>query len=45
MAILRFARPICYQDFPDSALPPELQRENPLGILRLVNGTFTRSSG
>lgn len=42
-AILRFARPICYQDFPNEALPPELQRANPLHIMRLVNGTFTRS--
>ncbi len=42
-AIFRFARPICYQDFPDEALPPELQQGNPLGIMRLVNGTFTRT--
>src|SRR5690606_24023511 len=31
-AILRFARPVCYQNFPDQALPPELQAANPLGI-------------
>ena len=42
LAVLRFARPVCYQDFPDAALPTELQRANPLGILRLVNGRFTR---
>jgi alpha-ketoglutaric semialdehyde dehydrogenase len=42
-AIWRFVRPVCYQDFPEAALPPELQKENPLGLLRLVNGTFTRS--
>jgi len=41
-AIFRFARPICYQDFPDEALPPELQQGNPLHIMRLVNGTLTR---
>jgi 2,5-dioxopentanoate dehydrogenase len=41
-AILRFARPICYQDCPDAALPPELQRANPLAIMRLVNGTLNR---
>jgi alpha-ketoglutaric semialdehyde dehydrogenase len=41
-AIFRFVRPICYQDFPDAALPPELQRSNSLGILRLVNGEWTR---
>lgn len=42
-AILRFVRPVCYQDFPDAALPPELQNANPLGLMRLVNGTLTRS--
>jgi NADP-dependent aldehyde dehydrogenase len=42
-AILRFARPVCYQDFPDAALPPELQNANPMGILRIVDGTFTRA--
>ena len=42
LAILRFARPICYQDMPDAVLPPELKRSNPLTIMRLVNGTLTR---
>jgi NADP-dependent aldehyde dehydrogenase len=41
-AILRFVRPVCYQDFPQAALPDELKDENPLGILRLVDGAFTR---
>jgi 2,5-dioxopentanoate dehydrogenase len=41
-AIWRFVRPVCYQDFSDPALPPELQNANPLGLMRLVNGTFTR---
>ncbi len=41
-AMFRFVRPICYQDFPDAALPTELQRSNSLGILRLVNGEWTR---
>jgi NADP-dependent aldehyde dehydrogenase len=41
-AILRFVRPVCYQDFPQAALPDELKDENPLGIWRLVNGAFTR---
>jgi alpha-ketoglutaric semialdehyde dehydrogenase len=41
-AILRFVRPVCFQDFPDAALPPELKNDNPLGLMRLVNGTFTR---
>jgi 2,5-dioxopentanoate dehydrogenase len=41
-AIFRFARPVCYQDFPDSALPAELKDSNPLGIWRMVDGNFTR---
>ncbi|MGA7341205.1 MAG: aldehyde dehydrogenase (NADP(+)) [Terracidiphilus sp.] len=43
-AIYRFARPVCYQDFPQAALPDELKDENPLGIWRLVNGQFTRDA-
>jgi NADP-dependent aldehyde dehydrogenase len=43
-AIFRFARPVCYQDFPQAALPDELKDNNPLGILRLVNGAFTRDA-
>ena len=42
-AIFRFARPVCYQDCPQSALPAELKNENPLNIWRLVNGEFTRN--
>ncbi len=41
-AILRFVRPVCYQDFPAAALPPELQDGNPLGLMRLINGKLTR---
>ncbi|MBW4038338.1 MAG: aldehyde dehydrogenase (NADP(+)) [Acidobacteria bacterium] len=41
-AIYRFARPVCYQDMPDAVLPKALQRGNPLGIMRMVNGTLTR---
>ncbi|MGH7959374.1 MAG: aldehyde dehydrogenase (NADP(+)) [Opitutaceae bacterium] len=41
-AINRFARPVCYQGLADDLLPPALQNANPLGILRLVNGTPTR---
>jgi NADP-dependent aldehyde dehydrogenase len=44
MAIFRFARPVCFQGFPDKSLPAELQNGNPLGIWRLVNGTMTRES-
>lgn len=43
-AIHRFARPVCYQDFPQSALPEELQDRNPRGVWRLVDGAFTRGA-
>ncbi len=43
-AIYRFVRPVCYQDFPQAALPAELKDENPLGILRLVDGVYTRDA-
>jgi len=42
-SIYRFVRPVCYQDFPQSALPDELKDSNPLGILRMVDGQFTRN--
>jgi NADP-dependent aldehyde dehydrogenase len=41
-AIFRFSRPICYQDFPDAALPEELKNENPLHIWRMVDGEMTK---
>jgi len=41
-AIGRFLRPVCYQDFPDAALPPALRDRNTLGIWRRVNGALTR---
>src|SRR6202034_2695018 len=40
-AIYRFTRPVCYQDFPEAALPAELKNANPLRILRMVNGSIT----
>ncbi len=43
-AISRFARPVCWQDFPDAALPPELQAANPLGLWRLLDGARTRDA-
>lgn len=41
-AIFRFARPVCYQGFPESALPDEVKDANPLGIWRMVDGAMTR---
>lgn len=43
-AISRFARPVSYQGMPAGLLPTALRDENPLGILRLVNGTWTREA-
>jgi NADP-dependent aldehyde dehydrogenase len=45
LAIFRFARPVCYQGFPDHALPEELQEANPLGIWRMIDGKMTREGG
>lgn len=42
LAIDRFLRPVCYQNYPDAFLPDALKNANPLGIMRLVNGTSTR---
>ena len=38
----RFTRLVCYQSFPDAALPDELKSSNPLGIMRMVDGERTR---
>ena len=42
-SIKRWARPFCYQDWPNSLLPSELKNENPLGISRLVNNLQSTS--
>ena len=41
-AIDRFTRPVASQGWPQSALPPALQDENPLGIMRQWNGEWRR---
>ncbi|MFI5156744.1 MAG: aldehyde dehydrogenase (NADP(+)) [Chitinophagales bacterium] len=41
--IKRFARPICFQNWPDHLLPDELQNANPLGIWRTVNNELTKA--
>lgn len=43
-AIRRFVRPVCYQDCPQELLPLYLQNENTAGIMRKVNGTYTRDA-
>jgi len=41
LAINRFLRPICFQNYPDNLLPDALKNANPLGIQRLVDGINT----
>jgi NADP-dependent aldehyde dehydrogenase len=41
-AIERFARPVCYQGFPQTALPCELRDRNECGIWRRIDGELTR---
>lgn len=40
--IKRFGRPLCYQNWPDHLLPPELQNSNPLHIWRTVDNELTK---
>lgn len=44
LAINRFLRPVCYQNYPDDVLPQALQNANPLGIQRLVDGEHSRAA-
>ncbi len=41
-AITRFARPVCFQNFPDSAVPPQLRNQNTRKIWRLIDGQLTK---
>ena len=43
-AIKRFLRPVCFQDCPQEFLPEALKDENPLRIMRKLNGEFTRDA-
>jgi 2,5-dioxopentanoate dehydrogenase len=40
-SIYRFVRPVCYQGFPDEALPEPLKNKNTTGCMRLVDGVLT----
>jgi NADP-dependent aldehyde dehydrogenase len=42
-AARRFLRPVTYQSAPAEVLPPALQDDNPLGILRRVDGVLSRA--
>ena len=41
-AIKRFLRPICYQNFPESALAEELRNENTSGVWRKNDGVLVK---
>lgn len=43
LAIERFLRPVCFQNYPDALLPEALRDANPLGIVRLVDGEPSRA--
>jgi 2,5-dioxopentanoate dehydrogenase len=43
-AIYRFTRPVCYQNFDSTYLPEELKNENPLNIVRKINGEFPKNN-
>jgi len=42
LAISRFQRPVCLQNWPAELLPPPVRDANPMNLLRLVNGRYTR---
>lgn len=44
LAIDRFLRPVCFQNYPDNLLPEALKNGNPLRIQRLVDGQPTREA-
>ncbi|WPN55619.1 aldehyde dehydrogenase (NADP(+)) [Pseudomonas sp. P9_31] len=44
LAIDRFLRPVCFQNYPDSLLPEALKNGNPLRIQRLVDGKPSRDA-
>ncbi|MFJ7004820.1 aldehyde dehydrogenase (NADP(+)) [Pseudomonas putida] len=44
LAIDRFLRPVCFQNYPDALLPDALKNANPLGIARLLDGVNSREA-
>ena len=45
LAIMRFLRPVCYQDLPAALLPLAVRDSNPLGVPRRVNGHLQLPAG
>lgn len=41
LAIARFLRPVSYQNLPAALLPDELKPENPLGLVRRIDGKLS----
>jgi 2,5-dioxopentanoate dehydrogenase len=41
-AIVRFVRPLCFQNFSNDLLPDALKEGNPLGIWRKINGEMSK---
>jgi len=40
LAMMRFVRPVCFQDMPDGLLPPALKAANPWGLPRRLDGEW-----
>lgn len=40
LAVDRFLRPVCYQDFPDALLPEVLRGQGPAGVPRRIDGAM-----
>ena len=43
LAMMRFLRPVCWQDIPDPLLPPALQAANPWKLARRIDGMVERA--
>ncbi len=45
LALRRFLRPVCYQNFPARILPDDLKEGNELGLWRLIDGIMSKDRG
>ena len=43
-AILRFLRPVAFQNYSDELLPLLLKDDNPAGVFRRINGVLTKEA-
>ena len=44
LAMMRFLRPVCYQDIPEGLLPPAVQASNPWNLPRRIDGVWKMPS-